>query len=220
MTMKFSPDALISAGITEKGVVICNFTFGSDFREPKPHRVRIFSRGKNELAHHCPIDDVTLQFPILQDKNFDAMAMVFHAQGFFTQLSQVDGLYRSMQVPYKVFGCTLQGGPSLLWGQVTAELKRDPERLMDLDIEREIKLWIGRVALEQDQLRFYHGLKAMKKPRCFNVLQWQTWFQEFFTMHLTLMQLLTYICKILQNGLLQCFQCHALAVQHPIPQNR
>jgi hypothetical protein len=46
-TMKFSPDALVSAGITEKGVVICNFMFGSDLREPKAHRVQIYPPGQH-----------------------------------------------------------------------------------------------------------------------------------------------------------------------------
>jgi hypothetical protein len=43
------------------------------------------------------------------------------------------------QVPFKLFGCTIQGGPSLLWDQVTAELNHDfKEQLMDLDIERKM----------------------------------------------------------------------------------
>jgi hypothetical protein len=120
--MKFSPDALTTAGITEKGVVICNFMFGSDLCEPKPHRVHMYAEA--DANNHRPLDDVTLQFPILQDKNFDTMAMAFHAQGFLTQLSQVKGLYRSPQIPYKLFGCTLQGGPSLL-GQITTDMNRD-----------------------------------------------------------------------------------------------
>jgi hypothetical protein len=51
--------------------------------------------------NHCLLDDVTLQFPILQDKNLenDTLAMVFHAQGFLTQLSQVAGLYWSPLIP-------------------------------------------------------------------------------------------------------------------------
>jgi hypothetical protein len=66
-----------------------------------------------------------MQFPILQDKSIDAMAMVFHVQAFLLHLSQVNGLYWSMQVPFKRFGCTVQGGPSLLWDQVTAELNHN-----------------------------------------------------------------------------------------------
>jgi hypothetical protein len=93
-----------------------------------------------------------MQFPILQDKSIDAMAMVFHVQAFLMHLPQVNGHCR-----------------------IESRLK---ERLMDLDIECKM-LWIGQVVLEQDQLRcFYHGLRAMKEPHCFNVLQWHT-------MHLT-----------------------------------
>jgi hypothetical protein len=98
------------------------------------------------------------------------MAMVFHAQGFLTQLSQVEGLYRSPQMPYKLFGCTLQGGPSLLWGQIITVLNRDVDQQVHYDVRREIKLWIESIATEQDQSRFYHGLKTVKKPRAFNVL--------------------------------------------------
>jgi hypothetical protein len=158
--MKFSPDALVSAGITEKGVVICNFMFGSDLREPKAHRVRIFPPGQH--GNQRAMDDVTLQYPILQDKNFDVMAMVFHAQGFITQLSQVKDMYRSHLVPYKLFGCTLQGGPSLLWGQIMAEFNTNIANEINADIKNEIALWIGRVSSPQDQSHFYHGLKTVK----------------------------------------------------------
>jgi hypothetical protein len=37
--------------------------------------------------------------------------------GLMTQLSQVEGMYQSQQVPYKLFGCTVQGGQILFWGQ-------------------------------------------------------------------------------------------------------
>jgi hypothetical protein len=43
--------------------------------------------------------------------------MIFHAFGLTTQLSQVEGMDQSQQVPYKLFGCTVQGGPILFWGQ-------------------------------------------------------------------------------------------------------
>jgi hypothetical protein len=184
-TMKFSPDALVSAGITEKGVVICNFMFGSDLQEPKAHCVRIFPPGQH--GNQRAMDDVTLQYPILQDKNFDVRAIVFHAQGFITQLSQVKDMYRSHLVPYKLFGCTLQGGPSLLWGQIMTEFNEDTTRSIDCDIKNEIALWIGRVSSPQDQSHFYHGLKSVKKPCAFNVLQWKTWFETFFNVHLTLL---------------------------------
>jgi hypothetical protein len=115
------------------------------------------------------------------------MAMVFHAQGFLTQLSQVKDMYRFHLVPYKLFGCTLQGGPSLLWGHIMAEFNTNVTNEITADIKNEIALWIGRVASAQDQSHFYHGLKTVKKPRAFNVLQWKTWFECFFNVHLTLL---------------------------------
>jgi hypothetical protein len=139
--MKFSPDALVSAGITEKGVVICNFMFGLDLQEPKAHRVRVYPQA--HVGSQCALEDITLQYPILLDKNFDVMAMVFHSQGFLTQLSQVKDMDRSHLVPYKLFGCTLQGGPSLLWGQIMTEFIDDATCAIDCDIKNEIALLIG-----------------------------------------------------------------------------
>jgi hypothetical protein len=78
--------------------VICNFTFGLDTCKPKEHCVCLFSQGKGELSNHCPTDNVTIQYPILNVKNFDAMAKIFHAVGFMIQLSQAKGLHWSQQV--------------------------------------------------------------------------------------------------------------------------
>jgi hypothetical protein len=104
------------SGMTEKGIMACIFTFGLDLCDPKAHCICLFSQGNGELGNHRPADDLTIQYPQRQEP-FEAMAMIFHAFGLMTQLSQVEGMYQSQQVPYKLFGCTVQGGPSLFWGQ-------------------------------------------------------------------------------------------------------
>jgi hypothetical protein len=91
----------------------------------KSFRVRILC-SEGELGQHRRFNNASFQYPVLQDKNFDAMAIVFHAQGILTQFAEVDD--------------------TVLMGQIIMEYNADSERVMAPDLQQESRLWIGQIA--------------------------------------------------------------------------